>query len=95
VVAVGLTLSEPLALAEVNVPGVIEMLVAPVAIQFSVLLAPVVTLAGVAANEEIVGADPLPVPVPVPEPVEDWEDFPAAHPAKAMQMSRNEAIASQ
>ena len=45
---------EPLAAVEVNVPGVIEMLVAPVVTQLSVLL-PELRLTGLAVNDEIVG----------------------------------------
>jgi hypothetical protein len=55
VVAVGLTLVEPLADAEVNVPGVIAMPVAPVVTQLNVLLEPEFTLAGFAVKELIVG----------------------------------------
>jgi hypothetical protein len=55
VVAVGLTLVEPLADAEVNVPGVIEMLVAPFVTQLSVALAPELMLVGLAVKELIVG----------------------------------------
>ncbi|HYB76885.1 MAG TPA: hypothetical protein VEE85_01680 [Candidatus Bathyarchaeia archaeon] len=56
-VAVGLTLVEPLADADVNVPGVMAMLVAPVVAQLSVLLAPELMLVGPAAKELTVGAD--------------------------------------
>ncbi len=55
VVAVGLTLVEPLAEVEVNVPGVMLRLDAPVVVQLSVLLAPEVTLVGFAAKELITG----------------------------------------
>jgi len=55
VVVVGLTLVEPVADAEVNVPGVIAMLMAPVVDQSNVLLEPEAMLGGVAVNEEIVG----------------------------------------
>lgn len=55
VVAVGLTLIEPFAEAEVNVPGVIAMLVAPFVFQLKTLLAPEVMLVGLAVNELIVG----------------------------------------
>ena len=55
VVAVGFTLAEPLAAADVNVPGVMAMLVAPLADQFSVLLEPDVILAGLAVKELMVG----------------------------------------
>jgi len=55
VVAVGFTLVEPLADADVNVPGVIAMLDAPLVDQFSVLLEPEVILAGLAVKELMVG----------------------------------------
>jgi hypothetical protein len=55
VVAVGLTLVEPLAAVEVNVPGVIPILVAPLVAQLNVLLAPEVILEGLAVKELIVG----------------------------------------
>ena len=55
VVAVGLTVVEPLAAAEVNVPGVMAMLVAPVTVQLSVLLEPEVMLVGFAVKELMVG----------------------------------------
>ena len=58
VVAVGLTLVEPLADVDVNVPGVMAMLVAPLVAQLNVLLEPEVMLAGLAVKELIVG--PLP-----------------------------------
>jgi hypothetical protein len=56
VVAVGLTLVDPLADADVKLPGVIAMLVAPLVDQLSVLLAPELMLVGLALNELIVGA---------------------------------------
>ena len=71
VVAVGLTLVEPLAEVEVNVPGVMAMLVAPVVTQLSVLLAPDAMLAGLAAKDVIVGllgAVTVTVAVAVTEP---------------------------
>jgi hypothetical protein len=55
VVAVGLTLVEPLADIDVNVPGVMAMLVAPIVAQVSVLLEPEVMLVGLAVKELIVG----------------------------------------
>jgi hypothetical protein len=55
VVAVGLTLVEPLADVDVNVPGVMAMLVAPVVAQVRVLLEPEVMLVGLAVKEPIVG----------------------------------------
>jgi hypothetical protein len=64
---------EPLANAVVNVPGVMEMLAAPVAAQFNALLAPTFMLDGVAVNEVIVGAELL----PVPDPEDDLDVVPA------------------
>jgi hypothetical protein len=55
VVAVGLTLVEPLAEVEVKEPGVTAMLVAPLVDQFSVLLEPELMLVGFAVKELIVG----------------------------------------
>ncbi len=60
VVAVGLMLVEPLADVDVNVPGVMAMLVAPVAAQLSVLLVPELMLVGFAVKEVIVGTEPFP-----------------------------------
>jgi len=72
-VAVGLTLVDPLALVEVNVPGVMAMVVAPVVAQFNVLLDPEVMLVGMAVKELIVGllaALTVTVRVDVAEPAE-------------------------
>jgi hypothetical protein len=55
VVAVGLTLVEPLGDVEVNVPGVMAILAAPVVAQLSVLLEPEAMLAGLAVKELMVG----------------------------------------
>jgi hypothetical protein len=55
VVADGLTLVEPFGKVDVNIPGVMAMLVAPVVAQLSVLLEPEVMLAGLAVKELIVG----------------------------------------
>jgi hypothetical protein len=55
VVAVGLTLVEPLAEVDVKVPGVMETLVAPVVDQLSVLLEPELMLVGLAVKELSVG----------------------------------------
>jgi hypothetical protein len=55
VVAVGLTLVEPLADVEVNVPGVMARLLAPVVTQLSVLLEPEVIVVGLAVKELITG----------------------------------------
>ena len=60
VVAVGLTLVEPLAEVDVNVPGVMAILVAPLVAQLSILLEPEFMLSGSAENEVIVGAEPFP-----------------------------------
>jgi hypothetical protein len=60
VVAVGLTLVEPLADVDVKVPGVMEMLVAPDVAQLSVLLVPELMLVGLAVKELIVGAEFFP-----------------------------------
>lgn len=71
-VASGLTLVEPLAVVEVNVPGAIEMLFAPVTVQLSVLLEPTVILVGLAVKELIVGlvaAATVTVSLDVAEPV--------------------------
>ena len=59
VVAVGLTLVEPLAEVDVNVPGVMAILVAPLVAQLSVLLEPELTLVGLAAKALIVGTLPV------------------------------------
>jgi hypothetical protein len=53
VVAVGVTISVPLADVEVKVPGVIATLVASEVANDSVLLDPVVMLTGLAENEVI------------------------------------------
>ena len=64
VVAVGLTLVEPLADVDVNVPGVIAILVAAVVVQLSVLLAPEFMVAGSTVKEVIVGLEGFPVGEP-------------------------------
>jgi flagellar biosynthesis protein FliR len=72
VVAVGLTLTEPLAAVEVKVPGAMAMLVAPVTDQLSVLLEPTVMLVGLAIKELMVGllaAFTVTIAVDVTEPV--------------------------
>jgi hypothetical protein len=71
VVAVGLTLVELLAAVDVNVPGVIAILVAPVVTQLSVLLEPELMLVGLAVKELILGvfaATTVTVAVDVVEP---------------------------
>jgi hypothetical protein len=52
---VGVAVVEPLADVDVNVPGVMAMLVAPVVAQLSVLLEPEAMLVGFAVKEVIVG----------------------------------------
>ena len=54
-VAVGLTVVEPVAAVEVKVPGVMAMLVAPVTDQFKVLLEPDVIVPELAVKELMVG----------------------------------------
>ncbi len=58
VVTDGDTVVSPLAVLEVNPPGLIAMLVAPLEAQLSVLLAPVLIADGLAANWLMVGAAP-------------------------------------
>lgn len=53
--AVGLTFVEPLAEVDVNEPGVMAILVAPVVAQLNVLLEPEATLVGLAVKELITG----------------------------------------
>lgn len=55
VVADGVTFVDPLADVEVNVPGVMAMVVAPLVAQVSVLLAPELIPAGLAVKEVIAG----------------------------------------
>jgi hypothetical protein len=52
---VGFTVNVPLGESDLNVPGVMAMMVAPVVAQVSLLLAPVSMLAGLAVNAVIVG----------------------------------------
>ena len=59
VVAVGLTLVEPLADVDVNVPGVMTMLVAPLVAQLNTLLEPELILVGLAVKALIVGLLPV------------------------------------
>ena len=55
VVVVGLTLVEPLADVDVNVPGVMAILVAPLVAQLSVLLEPELIVVGLAVKALMVG----------------------------------------
>ena len=79
VVAVGFIVVEPLADAEVKVPGVMAILVAPAAAQLSVLLVPEFMLVGFAVNAVIVGIEPLP---------EDEFDEHVPQPSSPTQMAR-------
>jgi hypothetical protein len=89
VVAVGLMLVAPLADVDVNVPGVMAMLVTPAAAQLSVLLLPEFMLVGSAVKEVIVGMDPFPEVAP------DEVDTPqAANPAQATIVRTSEQRAS-
>ena len=54
-VAVGLTLVEPLANVDEKVPGVMAIALAPVVDQLSVLAAPEEILAGLAVKETMIG----------------------------------------
>jgi hypothetical protein len=66
VVVVGLTVVDPLADVDVNVPGVMATLVAPVAAQLSVLFDPETMVAGLALKELTTGLpDALTVTVAV------------------------------
>lgn len=56
----GLTPVEPFAVVDVNAPGVIAMLVAPVVVQLSVLLEPDLMLAELAVKDVTEGAEPVP-----------------------------------
>jgi len=73
VVAVGLTLVDPLADVDVKLPGVMARLAAPVVVQISVLLEPDVMLVGFAVKELIAGllaVVTVTVAVDVVDPVE-------------------------
>jgi len=54
---------EPLADVDLNVPGVMAILVAPLVVQLSVLLEPEVIVAGLGVKELIVGTLPATVMV--------------------------------
>jgi hypothetical protein len=70
VVAVGLTVVEPLAEVDVNVPGEMAMLTAPVVLHARVLLPPDSMLAGLAVKEVIFGLVMVTVALAVDEPEE-------------------------
>ena len=79
VVTAGLTLVEPLADVEVNVPGVMAILVAPAADQLRVLLVPEFMLVGFATKDVICGTEPF--------PVDKLAEVPEAQPARPAQQS--------
>jgi hypothetical protein len=56
VVAVGLSVIEPVAEDDEKSPGVTVTLVAPEVVQFNVVLVPAVMLAGLAENDAMAGA---------------------------------------
>jgi hypothetical protein len=60
VVAVGLTVVEPVAVVAVKVPGAMATVVAPVTDQVSVVLAPEFMVVGLAVKEVIDGAEGVP-----------------------------------
>lgn len=69
VVLVGLTEVEPLADCELKPPGEMEIVLAPLVDQISVLLPPEAMLVGLAVNEAIEGAGAVPPVGPEPEPL--------------------------
>jgi len=73
-------LLEPLADVDVNVPGVMAILVAPAAAQLSVLLVPELILVGSAVKEVIVGTEPF--------PEGELDEVVAPQPASATQANR-------
>lgn len=73
-------LVEPLADGDVNVPGVMAILVAPAAAQLSVLVVPELMLVGFAAKDVIVGAEPF--------PVGELDEVAAPQPARPTQANR-------
>ena len=87
VVAVGLTLVEPLADVDVNVPGVMAILVAAVVAQLSVLLAPEFMVVGSAVKEVIVGLEGFPGGEP--------DEVIAPQPASPTQANRRRARAQR
>jgi hypothetical protein len=80
----------PLAEAEVNPPGEIEIEVAPLVAQLRVLLAPELTLVGLAVNEVMEGAEPFPGP---DEVVPAQADRPKLATARSASLARRGAIA--
>jgi len=87
VVAVGLKLVEPLALVEVNVPGVMAIVVAPDVAQLSVTLPPEVIVFALAVKELMAGA--------VPVPFEPEGELTPAQPPSAAQPKRTRSNAAR
>jgi hypothetical protein len=85
---VGLTLVEPLADADVKVPGVMATLAAPAVAQFNVLLAPELMLVGFAPKDVICGREPFP-------PFAGVDNVAPVHPARAAHTIRAKAVAKQ
>jgi len=83
VVDVGLTVVEPLANVEVNDPGVMEILVAPVEDQLRVVLEPEGMVAEAAVKEEMFGA----------ELFVEVEEVAAAQPSRPTQSSKTSVTA--
>jgi hypothetical protein len=69
VVAVGLMVVDPLAAVDVNVPGVMAIVVAPVDVQLRVLLVPEFMLVGFAIKELMAGREAFPVGAVEPQPI--------------------------
>jgi hypothetical protein len=92
VVADGLTLVEPLADVEVKEPGEIEIVVAPLVAQLSVVLVPEFTVAGFAVNEAIDGMEPLPggVLTVVAVPAQLLKPKPASKMSRSAQKSKRD-----
>lgn len=72
---------------ELNVPGVIRILVVPVTAQLKVLFVPKARLVGSALNDVIAGAEP----VPEDEPDEAFEP----HPSRPVQANKITTIAQR
>jgi hypothetical protein len=64
-------LVEPLADVDVNVPGVMAIVVAPVAAQLRVLLVPEFMVVGFAVKELIAGTEPFPAGGVEPQPTNE------------------------
>ncbi len=86
-VAVGLTLVDPLADVDVNVPGVMTILVVPVTDQLRVVLAPELMVVGLAVKEVIAGAEPV--------PEEELSEIIEPQPARLTQTSGRRSIAQR